>query len=150
MKIHFYCTERCALMCLTEIHKVVDYLRNPKFHPRTFIWSSLHSLLCTIWWAAAASLCGGFFFVWLWSSAASCGFCCFHVCFCCSVWACRCFLTPCTSIESRARMPCEGHQRGHGKGPVVQQHPRDREPHSTLKSSTHAYFPAGLEVFKIF
>ena len=47
-----------------------------------------------------------------------------------------------------------GALRAHGKGPVYkdhpERHPRDREPHSTLKSSTHAYFPAGLEVFKIF
>ena len=42
---------------------------------RSLLWCRVGSfvLVCTMWWAAAASLCGGFFFVWLWSSAASCG-----------------------------------------------------------------------------
>jgi len=42
---------------------------------RSLLWCRVGSfvLVCTMWWTAAASLCGGFFFVWLWSSAASCG-----------------------------------------------------------------------------
>ena len=92
---------------------------------RSLLWCRVGSfvLVCTMW-TAAASLCGGFFFVWLWSSAASCGFCCFRVCFICSVWACRCFSTPCTSIESRARMPFGGHQRACGNVPVEKDHPK--------------------------
>ena len=51
-------------------------------------------------------------------------------------------------------MPFEGQQGRMAKGlfkrTIQNSILGTREPHSTLKSSTHAYFPGGLEVFKIF
>ena len=106
------------------------------------LWASAdsHGLLliqmgfcCFVWASAASAWASAALFVLLllrvsfcclvWASVASCGLLWLRVGFCCFCVGLLVFLNA-TSIESRARVPFEGHYEAHGKLPFDKHHPK--------------------------